>query len=690
MIAFEAPSWLWLLVPGLVGWWAFVRVQRRALGWLFSRVAPRFRRRFSVYSSKSLGLHMGLLLAMGVALAVAAAGPFSAGETEAASATGRLLFLVDASSSMYAEDVEAFDAVEPPPGTEALRRIDVARSVASTLMRDLEGFRFALASFSGAGAIHLPMTADRLLVEDALRTLEVHSYYRNTGSSFAGALDLVPHFVDRRGYRLQVVLLSDGEQPTPEEYGDALAALAEQGVPVHTVAIGSREGQTRRILNFQDVVERKEDPRVLVEYTTRRVDEHLERISAKTGGRFAVAGPGVVAALTEEILQTGSEPEPFEHDAARRDLSDRYLLIFLVGLLIDTLWFGRKPSRPPPAFDLDRLGGPIPERGAGLSGVRRHSGRRARSRGQAALVALIAFGLATACALPFGDEARSPRQRAHRENERGIDRDTLGRHAAARVHYERSQAYGIEPQVPAHNLARSVLLSGDYSEAHDLFQEALLLDPELPEAHFNDAMALYLWGQAERDPRDCDLERTRDLWTQAGRRFSSAAAAAAKRDRRQASGVENRARDNRRALGLELEKLERLISDPPEECFAGGEGGAGGAGGGGAADESEDENAGGSGSRGASGGGESDEEQDEGGGGGSATEPQEPEGSGGASGAAGSGGSGELSEAELAEIGRQLERLAEQAREAGKFHRRTQPEQFRKEDWSNPDAAIWW
>ena len=83
-------------------------------------------------------------------------------------------------------------------------------------------------------------------------------------------------------------------------------------------------------------------------------------------------------------------------------------------------------------------------------------------------------------------------------NGAGIARDAARDHRAARPRYERSRAYEVEPQIPAYNLARSVALSGDYSEAHDLSQEALLLDPDLGEAHFNDGVILYFWGQADR------------------------------------------------------------------------------------------------------------------------------------------------------------------------------------------------
>jgi len=692
VIAFEAPAWLWLALPGLLGWWLFARVQRRALAWLQAHVAKRFRPRLSVYSRGSLMLHMGLLLVMGLALIAAAAGPFASGETETVSATGRLLLLVDASASMYAEDV-AWPAEQglAESSDGSVRRIDVARSISGGLMRRLEGYRFALGSFSGTGAVHLPMTADLGLVEDALRTLEVHGYYRNTGSSFATALDLVPHFVDRRGYRLQVVLLSDGEQPIEEDYGESLDALAALGVPVHAVAIGSLEGQSRRILDFRDVVEKVEEPRVLVSFHTRRVDEHLKRISRKTKGSFQLAEPGVIDRLSREILAVGSDPEPFEHDAARSDLSGRYLMLFLVGFLLDALWLGRRPRFGADRFDLSRLGD---SEGAGHAqgksppsawvGVRRRMG------GPVAMVAL-ATALSTACVLPLGQgRGGTPHARAHRENERGIAEDALGRRQAARTHYERSQAFGVEPQIPAHNLARSVLLKGDYSEAHDLFQATLGIAPDLPEAHFNDAMALYLWGAAERDPKGCQLERTRELWLQAQRRFSSSVAAAAGGSRRSAAGpaVGERARENRKALDSELEELERLIAEPPPECENGGgtgqssaAGGADSAGQSGESTENPPGEAEGGGGR-TGGAGEQGEDGEDG--------PAPPAGGGAESDPGEGSGSGELSEEELSEVGRQLERLAQQGREPGKFHRRTRAEQFRRQDWSEPDDRVWW
>lgn len=725
MSGFVSPNLLWLAAACLVLWWLFARVQRRALDWIGDNVSKRFRRRLTAYGPASYRLHLALLLMMALALVVGAAGPYDRGETETVMATGRLLFLVDASASMWASDVSWLpppvegDAPDAASDDQEIRRMDVARGLARSLMRELRGFRFALGSFSGTAVVHLPMGVDLELIDSALETFEVHSYYRNTGSSLARALDLVPHFVDRRGFRLQVVLLSDGEQPVEDDLGAQLASLAEQGVPVHTVAIGSTQGQGRRIFDFRDVVDKKEERRVLAEFHTRRVDRHLKTISRETGGSFFVAEDGVVGRLTSQILNAGLEVEPFEHQAARADRSGRFLLLFLIGLIFDALLFGRRPVDAPVRFELDRLG--------------------PRSRSGAAAATLVSV-LIVGCSLPFGAAERgSPRQLAHRENERGIVKDGLREYSDARVHFERSMGYEVEPQIPAYNLARTVLMTGDFSEAHELFQDALLIDPDLPEAHYNDGMTLFLWGEAERDPNDCELERTRELWGQALRRFSSARAAGVGQQ------IGDQARANRAALADEIAEVDRLIAEPPPACRGesedssdpsgsggegesgeggssggegGGEGGEGQAGGG-AGQEGEGQAGGGAGEEGEGGqGGQGEGEgEDEGEGEGEGQEGEggqgenqegegdpenegdEPEGGGGAG--AGQpppgggddpnrGGGSELTESELDEIRQQLQLLAAQRREPGKYHRRTLPEQFRKSDWSNPEPTIWW
>jgi hypothetical protein len=336
----------------------------------------------------------------------------------------------------------------------------------------------------------------------------------------------------------------------------------------------------------------------------------------------------------------------------------------------------------------------------------------------------------------------SPRKQAHYENVSGITHDAFRRHDSARPHYERSRGFGIEPEIPTHNLARSVALAGDVSEAHDLFQEALTLEPALTEAFFNDGVTLYTWGEKERDPENCDLERTRELWAQAAARFASTAG-----HPRAEKELREKGRANHRFLSESLAEIDRLIAEPPEHCLSeseatggggaedeqesdqneeqkdeesgGGSGGGGSSGGEGDEDENQGGGAGGQGDEqeDQGGGGEGDENEDEGGGPDGEqdqdqgdgdnqegeTDPEDPDGDspGGGGGAGGgespepsdgpgSGPSGGLTAEQLAGIRELIQQLGERGREGERFHRRTGPEQFSKGDWSDPDPYLWW
>lgn len=630
MMELEHPLALWLALPWAVAAWWFAVRQRRAVDWIFAHVSERFRALLTAYSARSLRWHVVLLFAMGLLLIVAGARPALSGRGEGVAEGGRVLLIVDGSASMNATDVEGFET-----------RFEMARQIATGLVTELDGYRFALASYSGVATFHLPATGDRSLLEEALRTIEIHNFYQNTGSSLTAALDAVFHFIDgREPAALQVVLLSDGELPFAEDYGEPLKALAERKIPVHTAALGSLEGESRVIFDFNDVVAKKEKPRALREYTTRRVDDDLRRISKRTGGLFTVGSAASVDELAGAITGRPAVASRIEDAEARSDLAVWPFGIFLGLFLLDSLLILLNRRRPGFEFDVERLGDPTPS-----PSVRRAPGTKKPAM---ALLAVLLLGLG----------CDSPMWWAYQENERGIANDAVGRHEGARAHYERSIGYRVRPQVPTYNLARSATLREDYSEAHDLYQQALLLDPELTEAYFNDGIALHRWGEAERDPRGCELERTLDLWRQALRRFETTA------ERAGGDGLAEKGRTASRFLARQIAEVEELVANPPAECSP-------------PPDSSESEGGGGEG--------------------GEPPPPAEPPSPGEGPSGGGSGGppppagaSASSSEDDLSQIRQELERIVEQAREAGKFHRRTGPEQFSKESWSNPQAEIWW
>jgi tetratricopeptide (TPR) repeat protein len=673
--------WPQLLVSLGLAWclvfWRFAVAQRRAVAWIDEHVSTRFRGLLTAYDGgRGLRFHLGLIFVLGALLVVAAAGPGRPGEGEATVEGGRLLILLDSSASMAADDVTAA-AAAAGEGADAVSRFEAARLLALNLVQRLDGHDFAVVSFSGAASYQLPFTGDRELVAETLRVAELHTSYRTSGSSFAAALDAALHFVDGtpEDADLQVLLLSDGEPPFDEAYDAPLGALAERGVPVHAAAFGTTDGQGRLIWDFRDVVAGVEpdDRRVLREFVTRRVDRHLRRMARRTGGRFVVAEPGCAALLEAAIRQADERRHRVSDPRAWLDRAAVPLALFVVLFLADRLLLDR-PRRPPPVFDLDRLGPPAPRRPGATPAARRST--------SLAILGLLAAGLAAA-----GGCGDSPLQRAHRENELGIAADALGRHDEARRHYERAIGFGERPWVPTFNLARSRTLAGDPSEAHDLFQRALELKPGFPEALYNDGVALYRWGEAERDPRGCELERTRELWRAAAGRFAAARGGTLESRRGgegdgdeggdvggDESAIARAARANADHAERALAEIDRLIADPPPECRQ--ESGGDGAGGGG------DEDGTGGGAGAGDGGGADDA-------GASPPAGTRPPSTGGAEGG-GNDGPQPLTADEQDEIRRAFERMAEQRGEEGKFFRRGAAEQFPRDWWENPDEEIWW
>ena len=719
MIGFARSELLLLALPWLLFWLWWMRRQRASCEWVWENVHERFRERFTLYRRETLGRRLAVLLALGLLLVLAAAGPRARGETEVRELASRVVLLLDGSASMLADDVPVAD------GSES--RFERGRKIAVELGRRLEGSRFALVVFSGVSALQLPMTSDPATIEEALGAASFHTFYRSSGSSFTAALDSVLHFVEPGRGDLQAVLLSDGEQPFAETYDEPLAALEEAGVPVHAVAIGSREGQTRLIFDFRDVVAGKEEKTVLREYTTRREARHLKRIAGATGGRFTLAEGGAaekIAAAIERRIR-GAESVSAE---GWRDLGFVPLVLFLVGFLLEAMVWGRRGKRREDGFDIERLG--------------RDRGRPAAAAG---LLLLLATALAT---LACRDD--SPSGRASRENERGVAADALGSWPQARIHYDRSRAFGVRPEIPAYNLARSVTQQEDWSEAHDLYQDALELSPRLAAAHYNDGHVLYRWGEAELDLERCELERTLELWDAARRRFAGAAGMYPEE-----SAGRSRARANLEFVGQRATQIEEACAPPPP-AGGGGEGeseqqgGGEDESGGGAAGGEQQAEGGGEGEDGGDGGGETegqgggageereseggDEGESEGGGGeqeGEGEEGSEEERQGGGSGEdegeAGegegqgeSGGDGEErgegggEEEDQGESGGEEEDRGESGGEGegqgdaggeeedqgrggggggeadGRYHFRSLPEQFPKEVWESPEAEIWW
>ena len=520
MKGFSDPWWLiaagaWAVAMVIMAW-----RQMAPLEWIHDHVAERFRHRLTRYTKSGARWHFTFLFLLGALLVAAAAGPFdvTAGEKEISSRT--VLLLLDASLSMGATDVEP----HPGPGEVPASRFAQAVRFSSELIEAMPDAAFGVISFSGVTVVHAPPTRDRAALATILENVGYHVDLTLSGTRFSSAFDAVIHFVQQQHGGYQAVLISDGELPQTDDYADALDVLVELGVPVHTLGVGSLEGEGRVIYEPEDVINKVKEKRVAQEYHTRRVDSTLRAIAETTGGRAFTVAEGDWAGSLMSVIQR-AEPSVVEVEGKdKKDLSAYPLAVFLVGFLIETLWIARRPRR----------------------------GVSLRHLGQAAALLFVAL-LLSGC--------RGPLRvlNAHYHNELGVGLYHADQHDSAATRFEKSMSYRVRRQIPIYNLGKSAAAQEQFAVAHDYYQDAILIEPRMVEAHYNDGHALYRWGEQEIDLEECVFDRARQLFTQAAKRFRDAADLAGK------GRLATQALEDAEAVDAMLAELEELAENcqPP-------------------------------------------------------------------------------------------------------------------------------
>ncbi|MBC7173474.1 MAG: VWA domain-containing protein, partial [Polyangiaceae bacterium] len=302
-MSFRDPSLLWLLllVPALAGvalvaW----RLRLRAT----SRFgAPQTVLPLTVGRSTGLRAARALLFITGVAFVVIAlAGPQYGSRTRILRKRGLdVVVALDFSKSMLARDV-------------APNRIDRAKAELGRFLEELAGDRVGLVAFAGE-TMEFPMTTDYAALQLFLRDLGPYDMPVG-GTAIGRALTASGRVLERArsgGEEAEVapeerpeqivVLLTDGE----DHEGDPVAAaraLAEQGVKVYAVGIGSRAGEPIPTYSPDGTwtgYQRDEDGNVVTTRMTEESESTLRQVAEATGGRYFRARQGSVG--MDEIRQ---------------------------------------------------------------------------------------------------------------------------------------------------------------------------------------------------------------------------------------------------------------------------------------------------------------------------------------------------------------------------------------------------
>ena len=192
-------------------------------------------------------------------------------EVETQQKMNSVIFLLDVSSSMNAEDVSP-------------SRLDEAKNLIIQSMNQMKNDKVGLVIFAGEAVSVMPLTTDFTSAETYVNAIETNSMQIQGTDFLKGMQTAVQKFKNVNKGSRKVVLISDGEDN--EGNDNAAVQLAnKEGISVISVGVGTEEGAPVPEYIFGQLMGYKND-RDGQTVVTKRQTEALKNISQSTGGTY--------------------------------------------------------------------------------------------------------------------------------------------------------------------------------------------------------------------------------------------------------------------------------------------------------------------------------------------------------------------------------------------------------------------
>jgi len=267
---------LLLLVPVFViGAWLLDRLRRRRL----ERLLPSAEQRRSLSTADPTRgtIKLVLVTLALILLIVSAARPQLGFDYVELQRRGvDVVLAVDVSTSMLAQDVVP-------------DRLGRAKHAAKRLIDRLGGDRIAVLPFAGSSTLRWPLSFDHGAAKMLLDAVDAGAVTRGGSGLKAAVEGAMRLFTEDDRYEKVLVVFSDGEDLVGgvEEAG---RKAAEQGMIIHTIGIGGRDGVPIPLPGkHRDSFKRDKHDKVVL---TRLEPEPLQILSGLTGGIYVQAGYG--------------------------------------------------------------------------------------------------------------------------------------------------------------------------------------------------------------------------------------------------------------------------------------------------------------------------------------------------------------------------------------------------------------
>ncbi|MFH1143459.1 MAG: VWA domain-containing protein [Candidatus Eisenbacteria bacterium] len=335
---FAHPELLWflLLLPGIGFFmWLRYRAGRRALE---QALSPIMARRLTLHLSGAARGRRLMLVLLALALTILGGARPQRG-TQYVTATrtgGDVIFALDVSESMLAEDLKP-------------NRLQRARHEISAILDRLKGDRVGLVAFAGESFLQCPLTLDYSAARMFLEYM-TPELIPQPGTDLGRALEVAVGAFDEgsEGYRA-LVLITDGEDHGGR-VDEGIKSARDAGVKIFAVGIGNEAGEPIPMRGAAGGIQgykQDRDGRVVL---TRLEEGPLRRVAEETDGFYTRAG-GTLG--LHRVVDAIEGMEKRELEGGMRVLYEeryRYFVWPALILLLLEMWIPRRrqafPVRP--------------------------------------------------------------------------------------------------------------------------------------------------------------------------------------------------------------------------------------------------------------------------------------------------------------------------------------------------------
>jgi len=327
LINFTRPWMFWLLaiLPALAGFmWAAALARKSALKRFGN--PELLERSGTAVSSRMRIMKSVLILCAAALMVIALAGPQWGATREKIERKGvDVMVALDTSSSMLARDV-------------APSRMHKAKQAIRNLIELMQGDRIGIVAFAGAALTMCPLTLDynaAVMFLDVMDTRTVPE----PGTDLSEALrEAANNFVEGSEKYKVLILISDGEHLEDKEEDPVEVAedLAEKGVVIYTVGVGSGKGASIPIETEDGVVDKTDRQGEVV--ITRLDEEMLRKIALAGEGKYRRLDNAATGKELADIYAgiAGMEKKTFE-EMYQVHYEDRFQWFVAAALMLVTI-----------------------------------------------------------------------------------------------------------------------------------------------------------------------------------------------------------------------------------------------------------------------------------------------------------------------------------------------------------------